>query len=117
MSEPIWQFAALEVRPVGSLRETARILGDALGGMDFVEDKSGYYEEFPAFEAARAGLRFALLGIPDPKYDIREEPRSTDFQLIVEPMRSNDPGRKVDISQDIFEEIAKSGLLQCRFMD
>ena len=117
MTEATWAFANVEIEPVGSLEETAIVLGKALGGLQFVKDSSGYYEEFPAFTATRETLRFDLLGIPEPENDVREEPRSDDFQLMVRPVRSNEPGENVDISADILGEIAKSGLLACRLLE
>lgn len=117
MTEVAWPFADLEIEPMGSLEETAHLLGQLLGGLHFVQDRSGDYEEFPTFTATRETLRFDLLGIPEPEYDLREEPCSDNFQLRVRPVRSRVPGKKVDISADILGEIAKSGLLTCRLLE
>ena len=57
---------AIQIVPKFSLSETAAKLGIALGGLNFRQDPSGTYDEFPSFSAEALGLNFALLGIPDP---------------------------------------------------
>jgi hypothetical protein len=65
--------------PPADLAETAALLGEVLG-VEFAEEKSGFFEEIPAFDGCGGGLHFALLGIPDPKYDGREI-KNDDFEL------------------------------------
>ena len=117
MSEQQWRFANLEIAPAGDLAQTAKILSAAFGEQ-FRFDTSGNYEEFPAFVATRDNLEYALLGVPDPKYDVRDEAeRTTDYQLIVHPIRSNDPGVRIDISDEVIREIALDGRLRCWRME
>ncbi|WP_338523927.1 hypothetical protein NUH87_30190 [Pseudomonas batumici] len=93
-------FADIGVRPCGNLFETASVLGRVLL-IEFFEDKSGRFEEFPCFIAEGQGLTYALLGVPDLEYDLRDG-RVTDFELVV---RSNNwslhSKSKVDISEGI----------------
>lgn len=113
MSDKQWRFANVEIAPAGDQAHTARILSDAFS-VQFRFDTSGNYEEFPAYVATRDDLEYALLGVPDPKYDVRDEAeRTTDYQLIVRPIRSNDPGVRTDISDKVISEIALDGRLRC----
>ena len=117
MSEKQWRFAYVEIAPTSDLAQTAKILSDALGVL-FRFDASGNYEEFPAYVATRGDLEYALLGVPDPKYDLRDEAeRTTDYQLVVRPIRSNDPGANVDITDDVLREMALDGRLRCWRME
>lgn len=113
MSDKQWRFADVEIAPAGDLEQTAMVLGEALG-VEFRFDASGNYEEFPAFVAKRGELEYALLGVPDPRYDVRDEAeRTTDFQLMVRPVRSNDRGVNTDITSEVIEEIERDGRLRC----
>lgn len=81
------------------LSEVASQLGMAFG-CAFKADDQGIYEEYPAFYVDIGGLRFALLGIPDPQYDLGDE-ATTDYGLQVHPERGIDFGSEtspMDIS-------------------
>ena len=60
-----YQYADIGIKPMGSLAETALVLGKALGGIAFVQDTEGRFDEYPAI-AESGRLRFALLGVPGP---------------------------------------------------
>ncbi len=59
--------------------ETARIIGNALN-LVFEEDESGRWEEFPAYISVIIGIELALLALPEPEFDLREEPEDI-YQL------------------------------------
>lgn len=105
------KFANVGIGPVGSLGDTAEILGSIFGGLVFVEDEQRRYDEYPAFVTERDGLRYALLGVPAPEDDLRDEP-TDDFALMVEPVSHGD-GAVVDISEDLIKRIQGDGRLQC----
>lgn len=86
-------------------------LGRALGGLEFEEDSSGNFEEYPAYVARDNELSYALLGIPEPKYDIREIKRDT-FSLQVESIDYSDSST-VDISEDLLRRISEHSDLIC----
>jgi hypothetical protein len=67
-----------------SLEETARMLQQAFGG-NAKMNQTDRYDEFPAFVLEDAGLHVALLGLPDPEVDLRDE-RDDCFQLQVKPL-------------------------------
>jgi hypothetical protein len=58
------------------------------------------------------GLRYALLGIPAPEDDLRED-KTNDFELMVEPALPMGSGAKADISNDLISRISKDGRLRC----
>jgi len=79
-----YKYADIVIQPAGSLEQTATALGRALGGLTFIKDEQGRFDEYPAFIAEKDGLRYALLGAPDPANDLRDEPID-DFNLLVQP--------------------------------
>jgi hypothetical protein len=66
-----YQIGVVYIDPVGTLAETAQILGDIFG-LEFGEDDSGRYEQFPTYNAVtdEADMEYALLGMPEPKHDV-----------------------------------------------
>jgi hypothetical protein len=80
------EFANLDIEAGSDLLSTAKILAEIFGGLKFERD-TGHYEEYPAYVAhdKESGFKFALLGIPDPGYEIRENP-SPHYNLLVEPI-------------------------------
>jgi len=106
------KFAHVGIEPIRDLGVTAEVLGIALGGLAFVEDTRGRYGEFPAYVAEEEGLRYALLGIPAPEDDLREE-KTNDFELMVEPALPSGDGPKADISNDLILRISRGGRLKC----
>jgi hypothetical protein len=107
-----YEFADLGVSPKGSLAETALILGEALGNIDFKLDTHGRFDEYPAFVAENGGLRYALLGIPCPHEDVRDEPH-TDFALLVESVDSRVGEARENISIRLLSRIEGDGRLTC----
>ena len=106
------KFAHVGIEPSGTLAETAALLGRVLGGLVFVEDTRRLFDEFPAYVAKDAGVRYALLGIPAPEDDVREV-RTDDFELLVEPLSSHGDGEKKDISAELLSKIERDGRLRC----
>jgi hypothetical protein len=105
-------FGHVGVKPMESLAATAKLLGEALGGLAFVEDRNHRYEEYPAYIAEHGGLRYALLGVPAPGDDVREDP-SDDFALLIEPMSVQRGAQKSDVSDEIVKRIQADGRLTC----
>lgn len=96
-------FAEVGISPAKSLEETASGLGLALGGVSFVKDKEGHYEEYPAYIAELSGLRYALLGIPKEE-DYIGDKLPNHYVFLVEPVWRRD-GESIDISDEIIEKI------------
>jgi len=104
-------FAHLGIEPMGDLSQTAIILGEALAGLEFVEDTQRRFDEFPAFIGQEDDATYAFLGIPDPSEDLRDEP-SSDFELQVMPGQ-HATGESVDISDQLIARIRTDGRLRC----
>jgi len=104
-------FADVGVGPSGNLEDTARILGEVLR-VEFKEDVDGRYDEFPAYVADFEGVRYALLGTPNPEDDLRDEP-TNDFQLMVRPITADRGSPKRDVSEDIVSKISEDGRVDC----
>lgn len=54
----------LGVESQGELEVTARAIERAIEGLKLEKDRTGNYEEFPAFTGRLMGMDFALLGPP-----------------------------------------------------
>jgi len=104
-------FGYVGVEPVGSLSETAALVGEALGGIAFVEDTQGRYDEFPAYVAESFGVRYALLGAPDAADDVRDH-HDPNIELRMEPT-SVESGPRVDISEKVVATLKKDGRVNC----
>ena len=106
------QYANVDILPTMSLKEAADLLGQMFGGLQFERDQ-GYYEEYPAYVAddEQADALLSLLGIPDPKYEIRKNP-SPNYLLIVKPMKHVDATFEHDISEQIAAMINADGRLK-----
>jgi hypothetical protein len=89
--------------------ETASILGRILGGLEFVEDIQGRYDEFPAYVAEKDGYRYALLGVPAPEEEIRDNP-TKDFELMLLPILPLTNATKIDVSDELILKISRDGL-------
>lgn len=107
-------FGHVGIQPVGSLADTAKLLGEVLGGLAFVEDDRGRYDEYPAYIAEHNGLRYALLGVPAPEDDVRDSP-SDDFALMIEPLvlQRGAPRPDADVSEETIKLIQSDGRLTC----
>jgi hypothetical protein len=104
-------FAHVGIKPVGTLLNTADALGEVLS-VSFLEDSIRRYDEFPAFVAETENVRYALLGIPDPGEDLRDNP-TDDFELIVESINPSPFSQKRDVSGELIALIKESGKLVC----
>jgi hypothetical protein len=71
----------LRIDATGSLSDIADLAGKALG-LEFHEDFSGQYEEFPAFVSDVLGMQIAILGIPSEEWQDPDEPME-DYELLV----------------------------------
>ena len=112
----MYKFATTYIEPFMDLKTTADIVGEIFGGIKFRFDENWRFDEFPAYISKDDIYEYALLGIPDPEYDIRDDPENI-FQLEVYTIRSNshegnDEGHK-DISEEIAAKINKDGRLTC----
>jgi len=100
----------VDIEPHLSLEETAVKLSHALN-LQFIEEQSGKYEEYPAYVAEGAGFEFALLGIPLPEYDIREQ-KSPNHQLKISSSSDGGGGSMVAVSRSLLFLHASSALDQ-----
>lgn len=105
-------FGHVGIQPVGSLADTAKLLGEVLGGLVFAEDIRRRYDEYPAYIAEHNGVRYALLGVPAPEDDLRENP-SDDFELMIEPIARQRVAPDVDVSEETIKRIQSDGRLTC----
>lgn len=106
------EYADVLIEPKLSLVETSKVLSALFDGLPFDED-DGYYEEYPAFVAndRQAGIHFALLGIPDEKYEIRENP-SKSYALTIEPIEPLEDAFTLNISASVAALINEDGRLK-----
>ncbi|MFZ6044714.1 hypothetical protein ACFW0H_01095 [Pseudomonas sp. CR3202] len=104
-------YAHVGIKPVGTLSETAKVLGEILA-VSFFEDKSGRFDEFPAFIAEATHIRYALLGNPDPEEDLRDDP-TEDFELVIEPRDQTLTSQKADKSDELVSIISLDGRIDC----
>ena len=80
-----YYFATLTIKPVEGdnknpqLFNSAEILSNILG-VKFEEELTNFYEEYPAYIAEDKNYEYVLLGIPEPEYDLSDEP-SDDYEL------------------------------------
>jgi hypothetical protein len=88
------------------------MLGNVLGGLRFELDSNGTFDEYPAYIAQQGGVRYALLGIPAPEYDIRED-RDENFSLQVQSVDADACGPKEDITDALVAAIRNDGHLEC----
>lgn len=60
-------IAEVEIFSTQSLNAVAQRLEELIGGISFVPEQTGRFEEVPAFIATdiRSGMEFVLLGIPE----------------------------------------------------
>jgi hypothetical protein len=99
-------IGAVRLLPTFSLSETAAKLEAALGNLVFRQDLPGKYDEFPSFSAEAAGLKFALLGIPDPEEQILGPVESFCLQIGM-AFRTDDAKEPCDAST-YFAELIRS---------
>lgn len=107
----VYRYADIGIEPAGTLAETALLLGQALG-LAFNEDTRCRFDEYPAFVTERDGFRYALLGVPNPEDDVRDEP-SSDFKLLVESIGARAQDGKENISQELVLRIQSHSHLRC----
>lgn len=102
------RYAYIDVKSEFSLEDTAQKLGAALC-LDFEEEISGKYEEYPAYIAMSEEFVFALLGFPEPEYDLRDEKGNSCYQLQIMPRGVNLPS-----AGELATVINSAGTLSCR---
>ncbi len=105
----LWGY--LGVAPLSTLEETASELGKALG-VDFCNDDSGKYDEYPAYCAEGHGCQFALLGFPDEDEYLGDEPLDS-FQLQIKNNESADIKSDVHLAKYFLELISEKSSLKC----
>jgi hypothetical protein len=105
-------FGHVGIQPMGSLADTAKLLGEVLDGLVFTEDIRRRYDEYPAYIAEQNGVRYALLGVPAPEDDLRENP-SDDFELMIEPVARQLVAPDADVSEETIKRIRSDGRLAC----
>ncbi len=103
--------ASLVIAPDGTLEVMAKRLGDVLG-VRFIQDSSGYYEEFPAFTAHVLGMEIALLGLPDVKDQDGEFPVKDYTLLVRSTVDASDDEIEVDLSVHL-QAILDSVSIRC----
>lgn len=112
----MYRFATIYIDPIVDLKTTADIIGNILGPITFLFDDEWDYDEFPAYIAKDDTYKYALLGIPDPEYDIRDDPPNI-FQLEVRSLKIETDDENGNGHEDISEEIAarlnRDGRLTC----
>lgn len=70
-------IGCIEINPgCKSLEEVAILLNKNIEGVELKRETSGRFEEFPAYISSFMGSEMALLGIPEPEYDIRDEKKN-----------------------------------------
>ncbi|WP_282297184.1 hypothetical protein [Stenotrophomonas sp. PS02289] len=109
------RYASVGVKPIGSLRETAELLGEVLSGLNFQEDTDWVYDEYPNFYAYDDTCVYALLGCPAPEDDLREDPDG-DFELLVSPI-DDSSDEDTDVSAELVSIINSDGRLSAYMMD
>lgn len=103
------------IKPVGTLRNTAELLGKDLC-VEFFEDTEGRYDEYPAYCAEALGLELALLGVPPEEYDIREN-KTEDYVLQIKNILSVKSENQIDISDFILSWLRTDSTLDCWILD
>ena len=109
-------LGCINIAPSFTFDETAAIVGEALG-VEFAEEQTGKFEEYPAYVAYVLGLELSLLAPPLPEDDLRDV-KDNNFQLVV---RTYGPQVKdgicLDISRYLFEVLAKKAQLQMEVIE
>lgn len=103
------KYADVGIKPVGTLKETADLLGEVLSGLDFQEDTDGTFDEYPCFIAYDDEYMYALLGNPSPEDDVREDPDGN-FQLKVQSIDDSSDDH-LDVSGELVSLISRDGRL------
>lgn len=107
-------FAYLKIEPDFSLADTATILGGILSAT-FEAETTGRFEEYPAYVAKKDGVELALLGKPEPEFDVREEPGDF-FQLMAETESSRYPSSS-QLAQELYQKLSVSGKLRSEILE
>lgn len=106
-------IARLLIEPTGPLSEIAELAGQALG-VEFHEDLSGNYEEFPAYVSDVLGMEIAILGIPDEEEQYTDKPIDS-YSLLARTIadRAPDADGETDISIHLCHLLREVGI-SCR---
>ena len=103
-------WGALSVTPLCSLKQTAQELGKIIK-VQFFEDDSGRYEEFPAYCAMAYGCELSLLGIPDEESYLGDEPLDV-FCLQIHNINM-EIDKDINIADFFLNIISKSETIRC----
>ena len=105
-------YEYIGIPPVADLETTADMVGKIVDAQ-FKKDVTGFYEEFPAYIARSGGIKYALLGHPEPEYDLREHTKDV-FQLI---MRSEDAPDFQEKVAELIKRLKSEAGVTCRILD
>ena len=103
-------WGVLNVTPLYSLKKTAQELSKIIK-VQFFEDDSGRYEEFPAYCAMAYGCELSLLGIPDEEDYLGDEPLDS-FHLQIKNI-DMEIDKNINIAIFFLEIISQSDNLRC----
>jgi hypothetical protein len=104
-------YEHIGIVPVADLETTARVVGKIVDA-DFKKDVTGFYEEFPAYIAKSGGIEYALLGHPEPEYDLRELTKD-EYELIMRSDEAPDFQEKVS---ELIKRLPIEGGVVCRIL-
>lgn len=96
----LWIAASIVIRSSATLAETAAKVAEAFG-ICFSPDKSGRYEEYPAYSARALGLELAILGAPSPEYDLDKTPEPEFYLLATTLSYPEGPLQEIDLSEHL----------------
>jgi len=104
-------YEHIGIIPAADLETTARVIGKIVDA-HFKKDETGFYEEFPAYIAKSGGIEYALLGHPEPEYDLREHTKD-EYELI---MRSEDALDFREKVSELIKRLPIEGSVVCRIL-
>jgi hypothetical protein len=108
-------WGCIAVAPLVTLRDTAVELEHALG-VEFYEDDSGRFEEFPAYCAENNECEFVLLGIPDKEEYLGEEPLDS-YQLQIKNSGAFKLNDGAGLASHFLNLISSKSFLKCWIED
>ncbi|GAA0301550.1 hypothetical protein GCM10009087_09130 [Sphingomonas oligophenolica] len=108
----MYKFAVLGIKPVKGLNNTADIIGEIFGHIQFHRDEDFIFDEFPAYIAKDDTYRYALLGIPEsPGHDDGESKNV--FQFEMRSLDRDNTNGHINMSEEIAEKLNSDGRLFC----
>ncbi|MEO7424964.1 MAG: hypothetical protein ABI036_07245 [Fibrobacteria bacterium] len=104
--------AVIEIETAQPLVDTAAAIAAALGGIQFEQELTGLYEEYPAYVARQGSQEYVLLGPPSPEDDLRDNPTGG-FQLNMRDEREPRAGW----ADQTVNALNLDGSMKCRLLD